>query len=95
MRWDRGVSQQKQALGIVYRNTVMGLLPLGLPTLAKAVRASDGRAQVTDGPYLDAGRAVGGYFVFEADDLNAALRLASRSPAARLGSAVEVRPVAK
>src|SRR5262245_39259210 len=70
-------------------------LPLGLPRDASTVRVNNGRAQVADGPYLDAARAVGGYFVFEADDLDAALKLASRIPAARLGGAVEVRSVAK
>ena len=70
-------------------------LPLGLPKDAKTVRVSNGRAQVADGPYVDASRAVGGYFVFEADDFDAAVRLASRIPAARLGGAVEVRPVAQ
>jgi hypothetical protein len=70
-------------------------LPLGLPKDAKTVRVSNGRAQITDGPYVDAGHAVGGYFVFEASDLDAALKVASRIPAARLGGAVEVRPVAK
>jgi hypothetical protein len=70
-------------------------LPLGLPNDAKTVRVVDGRAQVADGPYADAGRAVGGYFVFEAETLDAALKLASRIPAARLGGAVEVRPVAQ
>lgn len=70
-------------------------LPLGLPKDAKTVRVSNGRAQVADGPYVDADRAVGGYFVFEAENLDGALELASRIPAARLGGAVEVRPVAK
>lgn len=70
-------------------------LPLGLPKDAKTVRVSNGSAQVADGPYLDADRALGGYFVFEAENLDAALELASRIPAARLGGAVEVRPVAK
>jgi hypothetical protein len=37
--------------------------------------------------------AVGGYFIFEADDLDAAIELAARIPAARLGGAIEVRPV--
>src|SRR5215510_6321711 len=59
-------------------------LPLGLPKDAKTVRVSNGRMQVADGPYVDAGCAVGGYFVFEADDLKAAVKLASRIPAARL-----------
>ena len=70
-------------------------LPLGLPGDAKTVRVSDGRAQVRDGPYVDASRAVGGYLVVEADDVDAAVELASRIPAARLGGAIEVRPVAQ
>ena len=37
--------------------------------------------------------ALGGYFILEADDLDAAIEIASRVPAARLGGAVEVRPV--
>ena len=62
-------------------------LPLGLPKDAKTVRVSNGRAHVADGPYVDADRAVGGYFVFEGEDLDAALKVASRIPAARLGGA--------
>jgi len=46
-------------------------LPLGLPKDAKTVRISNGSAQVTDGPYIDPRGAVGGYFVLEADDLDA------------------------
>ena len=45
------------------------------------------------GPFLGDGGAVGGYFIFEADDLDAAIELAARIPAARLGGAIEVRPV--
>jgi hypothetical protein len=70
-------------------------LPLGLPKDAKTVRVSSGRTQVANGPYADAERAVGAYFVFEADGIEAAVQLASRIPAARLGGAVEVRPVAR
>ena len=70
-------------------------LPLGLPKDAKTVRVSNGRTHVADGPYVDASRAVGGYFVFEADDFEAAVKVASRVPAARLGGAVEVRPTAR
>jgi len=68
-------------------------LPLGLPKDAKTVRVSNGRTEVADGPYVDSGRAVGGYFVLEAADVEAAVKLASRIPAARLGGGVEVRPV--
>ena len=70
-------------------------LPLGLPKDAKTVRAKNGSAQVSDGPYIDAHGCVGGYFILEADHLDAAVKLASRIPAARLGGAIEVRPVAK
>jgi hypothetical protein len=46
----------------------------------------------TDGPYVTVKEALGGFFVFEADDLDAAIELASRVPAARLGGAIEIRP---
>jgi hypothetical protein len=68
-------------------------LPLGLPKQATTVRVQDGKALASDGPFLGDGGAVGGYFIFEADDLDAAIELAARIPAARLGGAIEVRPV--
>jgi hypothetical protein len=69
--------------------------PLGLPADACTVVVKDGTADVRDGAYLGAEGAVGGFAVFEADDLDAAIAVASRIPAARLGGAIEVRPVAK
>ncbi len=68
-------------------------LPLGLPEKATTVRVEDGRTVISEGPYAGLEGAVGGYFVFEADDLDAAIELAARIPAARLGGAIEVRPV--
>jgi hypothetical protein len=53
----------------------------------------DGKTQTTDGPFVSTEGAAGGYVVFEADDLDAAIKVASRIPAARLGGAIEVRPV--
>jgi len=70
-------------------------LPLGLPEDATTVRVEGGKTLTTDGPFVDTKEAIGGYFVLEADDLDAAIELASRIPAARLGGAIEVRPVAK
>jgi hypothetical protein len=69
-------------------------VPLGLPQDATTVRVEDGKTTTTEGPYLDKKEALGGYVLFEADDLDAAIALASRIPAARLGGAVEVRPSA-
>jgi hypothetical protein len=68
-------------------------LPPVAPGKATTVQVRDGRAQVKDGPHLAEG--IGGAFVFEAEDLEAAVGLASRIPQARLGGAVEIRPVEK
>jgi hypothetical protein len=60
---------------------------------ATTVRVKDGQALTTDGPFVAVKEALNGYLIYEADDLDAAIALASRIPAARLGGAVEVRPV--
>ena len=70
-------------------------LPLGLPENATTVRVQDGKKLTTDGPLVELKEAVGGYYVLEADDLDAAIELAARIPAARLGGAIEIRPSAK
>ena len=59
---------------------------------ATTVRVEDGRTLTTDGPFVETKEALGGFFLFEADDLDRAIEVASRIPAARTG-AVEVRPV--
>jgi hypothetical protein len=63
------------------------------PETATTVRVNDGETLVTDGPFVAVKEALGGYLFFEADDLDAAIELAARIPAARLGGAVEVRPI--
>jgi hypothetical protein len=65
------------------------------PELATTVRVRNGETLTTDGPFVSVKEALGGYFLYEADDLDAAIELASRVPAARMGGAVEVRPVAE
>ena len=60
---------------------------------ATTVRVEGGQTLLTDGPFLDAKEHLGGYFLVEADELDAALELAARVPAARMGGAVEVRPL--
>jgi hypothetical protein len=60
---------------------------------ATTVRVRDGRTLTTDGPFAETKEALGGYYLLEAPDLDAAIELAARIPAARLGGAVEVRPV--
>ena len=62
---------------------------------ATTVRVQDGDTLLTDGPFVDAKEHLGGYYLVEADDLDAALEMAARIPAARMGGAVEVRPLVK
>jgi hypothetical protein len=60
---------------------------------ATIVRVHDGETLLTDGPFVDAKEHLGGFMLVEADDLDVALELAARIPAARMGGAVEVRPL--
>jgi hypothetical protein len=57
------------------------------------VRVVDDQALITDGPFADTKEVFGGYYLLDADDVDAALEVAERIPAARFGGAVEVRPV--
>jgi hypothetical protein len=59
---------------------------------ATTVRIANGKPQVLDGPYADSKEQLGGYYVIEADDLDAAISWAARCPAAGHG-VVEVRPL--
>ena len=61
--------------------------------MATTVRHGGAENLITDGPFADAKEVLGGYYVFEASDLDAALEFAQRIPAVRLGGAVEVRPL--
>ena len=63
------------------------------PETATTVRVEEGKTLTTDGPFVAIKEALGGYLFFEADDLDGAIELASRIPAARLGGAIEVRPI--
>ncbi len=60
---------------------------------ATTVRVEGGRTLTTDGPFAETKETLGGYFLYEAGDLDAAIELAARIPAARMGGAVEIRPL--
>ena len=72
---------------------VVGSAHLQPTSMATSVRVSDGDTLVTDGPFADTKDVFGGYYVIEAEDLDAAIALAAQVPAARMGGCVEVRPV--
>jgi hypothetical protein len=96
--WGRLSEDEQKAVYADYQaiNQTPGVTPgLGLddPATATTVRVEDGKTLTTDGPFVAVKEALGGYLVFEADDLDAAIQLAARIPAARLGGAIEVRPI--
>lgn len=70
---------------------------LGASRASVSVRPRQGRPVVTDGPFAETKELVGGFFIIEARDLNEAIRVASKHPAAHLGERVgwgiEVRPI--
>jgi hypothetical protein len=95
--WDELSPEEQGAVSRDYQavNQTEGVTPglwLEPPELATTVRVQDGNTLTTDGPFVAVKEALGGYLFFEADDLDAAIDLAARIPAARLGGAVEVRP---
>jgi hypothetical protein len=96
--WERLSEDEQKAVYADYQaiNETPGVTPgvwLEPPELATTVRVENGETLTTDGPFVAVKEALGGYLFLEADDLDAAIELASRIPAARMGGAVEVRPV--
>lgn len=96
--WERLPEDEKKAIYGAYKgiNETPGVSPgvqMQPPDTATTVRVEDGKTLTTDGPFVETKEALGGYLFFEADDLDAAIELASQIPAARLGGAIEVRPL--
>ena len=96
--WEGLSDEQKGAVYAGYQavNETPGMTPgvqMASPDTATTVRVQDGRTLTTDGPFVAVKEALGGWLTFEAEDLDAAIQLASRIPAARMGGAIEVRPV--
>jgi hypothetical protein len=96
--WARVPEDEQKAVFADYQaiNETPGVtsgLQMQPPETATTVRVEDGRTLTTDGPFVAVKEALGGYLFFEADDLDAAIALAARIPAARMGGAVEVRPI--
>ncbi len=97
--WARLCTEEQQAVYADYKaiNETPGVTPAPVqmqpPETATTVRVEDGRTLTTDGPFVETKEALGGYLFYEADDLDAAIELAARIPAARMGGAIEVRPL--
>jgi hypothetical protein len=96
--WDALTPEQQGEVYAAYRalNESPGVTPgvqMADPETATTVRVEDGRTFTTDGPFVEMKEALGGYCFVEAEDLDAAIEVAGRVPAARMGGAVEVRPI--
>ena len=98
--WERLSEAEQTEVAAAYKaiSETPGVTPglqLQPPEAATTVRVQDGKTLTTDGPFVTVKEALGGWLVFEADDLDDAIDLAARVPAARMGGAVEVRPIAE
>ena len=96
--WSKLSPDEQNAVFADYQaiNQTPGVTPgeqLDEPSTATTVRVQDGKTLTTDGPFAELKEAIGGYLFFEADNLDDAIALAARVPAARLGGAIEVRPI--
>jgi len=97
--WARLSEDERKAVFAAYQevNKTPGVTPgvvlQPADKTATTVRVEDGETQAVDGPFVPFEQALDGYLMFESDDSHAAIELASRIPAARMGGAVEVRGV--
>jgi hypothetical protein len=97
--WEELPQSEQQAVYADYGaiNETPGVTPgvrMQPPETATTIQVKDGKTLATDGPFVEMKEALGGYLFYEAEDLDQAVALASRIPAARLGGAIEVRPIA-
>ena len=96
--WEALSEDEQKAVAADYQgvNQEEGVTPgvwMESPATSTTVRVDNGETLTTDGPFVAVKEALGGYLFFEAENLDAAIELAARIPAARLGGAVEIRPV--
>jgi hypothetical protein len=90
--------QQQIYAGWKAINDTPGVTPgqqLQAPDTATTVRVQDGQTLTTDGPYVETKEALDGYFIYEGEDLDAAIAVAARVPALPLGGSIEIRPLAQ
>ncbi len=96
--WDRLPPEDRAAIHADYKaiRETPGVTPgawMQPPEAATTVRVKDGEVLTTDGPFVETKEALGGYLLYDAPDLDAAIALAARIPAARMGGAIEIRPL--
>ena len=83
-----------RAFGEKFAKAIRGGNALKPTGTASTVRVRNGKSLTTDGPFAETKEQLGGYYLVEAADLDQALEMAAKIPAARHGS-IEVRPIMK
>jgi hypothetical protein len=96
--WDALSAEEQGQIYAAYQavNQTPGFTPgerMGGPETATTVRVADEKVLTTDGPFVELKEAVAGYCFLEADDLDAAIEVAAKIPAAAWGGGVEIRPL--
>jgi hypothetical protein len=89
---------EREALSLEYyalrdEPGMLGGAALQPVTTATTIRLADGKPLVTDGPFADTKEVFGGYYLYEADNLDQATEMAARIPTLRIGGTIEVRPI--
>ena len=97
-QWEQRSEEEQKAIygeymAVSEAKGVYGGAQLQAESTATTVRVADGRTLTTDGPFAETKEALGGFYLYEADNLDDAIELAARIPAARYGGAIEVRPL--
>jgi len=96
--YDSLSAAEREALSLEYyalrdEPGMLGGAALQPVTTATTIRLADGKPLITDGPFADTKEIFGGYYLYEADNLDQATEMAARIPALRLGGTIEVRPI--
>jgi hypothetical protein len=95
-RWEKGYDKAELAeygvFGKEHAAAIVGGNALKPTSTATTVRVRDGKRLATDGPFAETKDQLGGFYLIEAKDLDEAIGIAGKIPAARYGS-IEVRPI--
>jgi hypothetical protein len=101
-QWATMPQAQQQKVFQEYMDFTQGIVKSGhfragdalqATSTATTVRAPDGKLTTTDGPFAETKEQLGGYYLVEAKNLDEAISIAAKIPAARYGGSVEVRPI--
>ena len=97
-RWEKGYDPEELkeygAFGKEFGGKLRGGHALQPTKTATTVRVREGKPLVTDGPFAETKEQLGGFYLLEAKDLDEAIAIAGKIPAARYGT-IEIRPIMK